>query len=134
MHAANGAFSTSFSTIVRTTRGPPLDSLVRASETHGKAPLPARLARAGVALRYDGDGGDGDSGGGGNGRTGFVVVEKGVAVVPSMSEVELRERRAEDVKKMHVSSRQQEVGRDSSQDSLLVEHTLVDGLSYRSPT
>jgi hypothetical protein len=128
MHAANGAFSTSFSTIVRTTRGLPLDGLVRASETHGKAPLPARLARAGVALRCDGAGG-----GGGKGRTGFVVVERGVAVV-MMSEVELRERRAEDVK-MHVSSsRRQEVGRDASQDSLLVEHTLVDGFSYRSPT
>jgi hypothetical protein len=103
IHTAEGTFSTSFSTILRTTRGPALDDLVRASETHGKDPLPGRLARTDISLRHD------DS------QTWFVV--EGMVVKP---EVELLERRGDALKQM--SARQHEVRGDASGDSLLVEH------------
>lgn len=111
IHAAEGTFSMSFSTVLRTTRGPQLDDLVRASEAHGKDPLPSRLAKTEISLRHD------------NNRAWFVV--EGMAVTP---EVELLERRGDELKQ--ISAREHEVGRDASEDSLLVAHKL----SYRSPT
>ena len=51
IHAAEGSFSSSFSTILRMTRGSQLDGLVPASETQGKDPLPAHLARTKILLR-----------------------------------------------------------------------------------
>ncbi|KAK0649134.1 hypothetical protein B0T16DRAFT_491818 [Cercophora newfieldiana] len=50
IHAVEGTFSTSFSTILRTTRGAQLDGLVHPSEMHGKEPLPKRLGRMKVLL------------------------------------------------------------------------------------
>ena len=48
---AQGSFSTTFSTILRTTRGPQLESLVQTPETHGRDPVPSRLSRTKIVLK-----------------------------------------------------------------------------------
>ncbi|KAK3316761.1 hypothetical protein B0H66DRAFT_576522 [Apodospora peruviana] len=72
IYAAEGAFSASFSTIVRTTRGPQLDRIVQSSETHGKDPLPRNIAETKISLRRRQCGGKG-YGEAVDERTSFVI-------------------------------------------------------------
>ena len=90
IHAVEGTFSASFSTILRTTRGAQLDELVHASKMHGKEPLPKRLGRMNLLLKRE-DGPDGGDGVSNNGSMRFVMVggQEGKAGVES--EVELLE-------------------------------------------
>jgi hypothetical protein len=87
IHAVEGTFSTSFSTILRTTRGAQLDELVHASEMHGKEPLPKRLGRMNLLLKREDDPGGG--GGGSNSSMRFVVVGGQEGRESVESEVEL---------------------------------------------
>ncbi|KAH6853082.1 hypothetical protein B0I37DRAFT_358519 [Chaetomium sp. MPI-CAGE-AT-0009] len=90
IYAVEGTFSTSFSTILRTTRGTQLDELVHASEMHGKDPLPKRLGRMNLLLKRE-NGPDGGDGGSNNSSMRFVIVggQEGRGGVES--EVELLE-------------------------------------------
>lgn len=77
MFSADGSFSTSFSTILRTTRGPQLESLVQVSETHGKDPAPNGLSKTKIMLKQQSGKADAPT---------FFVVEE-------TAEVELHETR-----------------------------------------
>ncbi|GKU09518.1 unnamed protein product [Fusarium langsethiae] len=70
--SASASYANSFSTILRTTRNPDLDTVVPTAETSGAEPLPKHLGNVRLLLRRQGN----DSEGGGDKATVFAVDPK----------------------------------------------------------